>query len=114
MEHEDHSLASAFRHIGGTKIAVACSTMPEVPRDFHYSYPVYRHRSISFLTPWLAARSANRMIEEMSVDVLHGAMLHGGGYRAIGLGRRFGLPVAVRAHGADLQTVPEIGYGALL
>ena len=56
MEHEDHWLASAFRQIGGTKIAVACSTMPEVPRDFPYSYPVYRHRSFSFLTPWLTAR----------------------------------------------------------
>jgi D-inositol-3-phosphate glycosyltransferase len=114
MEHENHWLAAAWQRLPDTEIAVACSTMPEVPRNFPYPYPVHRHRSFSLLTPWLRERAARRMIAERRIAILHGAMLHGGGYRAVRLGQRLGLPVAVRAHGADLQTVPEIGYGAAL
>lgn len=114
MEHENHWLATAFRSLPETRVAVACSTMAEVPRDFPYPYPVYRHSSLSILTGWLSRRSARRMIAQTRANILHGAMLHGGGYRAVKLGQRFGFPVAVRVHGADLQIVREIGYGALL
>ncbi len=114
MEWQNHCLAAAFAELPQTHVAVACAAMPEVPRDFDYPYPVYHHRSFSVLTPWLASRSATTMIERERVNILHGAMLHGGGFHAVRLGRRLGLPVAVQAHGADLQSVPAIGYGALL
>jgi D-inositol-3-phosphate glycosyltransferase len=41
-------------------------------------------------------------------------MLHGGGARALAYGRRHGLPVLAGARGVDVQTVPEIAYGATL
>jgi glycosyltransferase involved in cell wall biosynthesis len=54
------------------------------------------------------------MVVRERINVLHGPMLHGGGERAVLAARRHGLPVVVSAQGADVQVVPEIGYGARL
>jgi len=54
------------------------------------------------------------MIKYENINLLHGSMLHGGGYSAVNLGRKFDLPVLAHAHGADVQVVEEIGYGAIL
>ena len=114
MERENHALADAFTRIEACRVAVHCSSMPEVPDNFQYGYPVYRGRSLSYLTPLFARIASKKMVQRERINFLHGAMLHGGGFQAIQLGKLLGLPVAVRAHGADLQAVPEIGYGALL
>ena len=50
----------------------------------------------------------------MYIHLLHGQMLHGGGYSALKLGNFFNLPVIAQSHGSDVQLVQEIGYGAQL
>lgn len=111
LEFATHFLAEALNRVRDVHAAVACSDMPEVPRDFRYSYPVWRHRSLSVLTPLLRGQSLRAMVKNERVSVLHGQMLHGGGLAAVHLGRKLGLPVVVQSHGADVQYVPEIDYG---
>lgn len=94
--------------------SVACGTLPEVPADFSYPYSVYRAKSCWRLTPWLHRRNRERVIRQERLNILHGSMLHGGGLRAVEIGRQFDLPVVVQSHGSDVQMIPEIGYGARL
>jgi len=114
MEFFNHFLASSLNQLPGTKAAVACSDMPEVPRSFPYPYPVYRARSFSYLTQLLIKKSIEKMIVKEKINILHGMMLHGGGAKAVKAAKKCGLPVIVQSHGSDVQCVPEIGYGAQL
>lgn len=114
MEFYNHFLAESLNKLAGVKAAVACSEMPDIPADFPYSYPVYRSQSFWRLTGWLNQLNRSKMIEREGVNVLHGSMLHDGGLLALAAGRKLGLPVVVQSHGSDVQTVPEIGYGACL
>lgn len=112
MEIYNHMLAAALSSQAGVGVAVACGTMPEIPRTFGYRYPVYRARSLSYLTPYLARRNVDEMIRRERVDILHGATLHGAGVNAVRSGERHRLPTVVQSHGSDVQVVDEIGYGA--
>ena len=114
MEFATHFLAEQLNKLPGVKVGVACSTMPEIPSGFEYPYPCYRAKSLSYATPWLYKMNVRKMMREQEVNILHGPMLHGGGYDALVLGRKFGLPVVVQSHGSDVQVVDEIGYGAWL
>ncbi len=53
------------------------------------------------------------MIKLDQPAVLNGSMIHAGA-AALSAGQRFGIPVVVQSHGADVQVVPGIGYGALM
>jgi len=114
MEFATHFLAEQLNKLPGVNVGVACSTLPEIPSGFEYPYPCYRARSLSYATPWLYKMNVRRMMKEQEVNILHGPMLHGGGYHALVLGRKFRLPVVVQSHGSDVQVVNEIGYGARL
>jgi glycosyltransferase involved in cell wall biosynthesis len=114
MEFCNHFIASSLNQLPGTKAAVACSDMPEVPRSFAYPYPVYRARSFSYLTRYLVNKNMEKMILKEKINILHGMMLHGGGAKAVKAARKCSLPVVVHSHGSDVQCIPEIGYGARL
>ena len=114
MEFVTHLLAERLTHIPDVNVSVACGTMPEVPSDFLYPYPCYRSKSFSYLTPWLFTRNQHKMIREQKVNILHGPMLHDGGYMAMQWSDKLGVPFVAQSHGADVQMVPEIGYGSLL
>ena len=114
MEFQYHALAMALARCPRLRVALACSTMREVPRDFSYPYKVYRSASFSILTRFLVRKNIEKMIREGKVNVLHGATLHGSGVDAVQAGKRFDLPVVVQSHGSDVQVVEEIGYGAML
>ncbi len=51
MEFAMHFLAEALNNIPNTHISVACSTLPEVPKNFPYPYNIYRAKSLWRLTP---------------------------------------------------------------
>jgi len=114
MEFATHFLASALNNLPHTSVAVTCATMPEVPKDFPYSYPVYRARSFSIFTPYLYLKNIESVAKRKKINVLHGQVLHGGGASAVTMSRKLGLPVVITSHGSDVQHIPEIGYGARL
>ncbi|GGG60109.1 glycosyltransferase family 4 protein [Bizionia arctica] len=113
LEYCTHHLAEYLNHLEGVNVAVACSTLTDIPSDFKYSYPCYRAKSFSILTPWLFQRNREHMVKRESINLLHGQMLHGGGFDAMDLSKKFQVPFIAQSHGADVQVVPEINYGAL-
>lgn len=114
MEFATHYLAKNLNNLNNVKASVACSTLRGVPTDFQYPYDCYRAKSFSIFTSWLSKLNQENMIKRESIDILHGQMLHGGGYLAYQLSRKFNLPFVVQSHGADVQVVEEINYGAIL
>jgi len=114
MELSNHLLSRALQRLPSTRVSVASTGPALLPPGFAYPYRHYRARSLSLLTPLLRRKNVERMVRRERVNVLHGPMLHGGGARAVEAARRHGLPVVVCAQGADVQVVPEIGYGARL
>jgi glycosyltransferase involved in cell wall biosynthesis len=113
LEYSTHFLAKHLNQLNGVKAAVACGTLPDINSDFKYPYPCYRAKSLSIFTPWLFRKNRECMVETESIKLLHGQMLHGGGFDAMQLGQRLDLPFVAQSHGADVQVVPEINYGAL-
>ena len=114
LEYSTHFLAEHLNALHHVKAAVACSTLPDIPSDYKYSYPCYRAKSLSILTPWLFRRNRERMVKLESVNLMHGQMLHGGGFDAMQLSEKLKIPFVAQSHGADVQVVPEINYGALI
>ncbi|MBR9914822.1 MAG: glycosyltransferase [Algicola sp.] len=113
MEYCTHFLAKHLNEMDAIQASVACGTLRGVPPDFEYPYPCYRAKSFSFLTPWLAQKNREQLVKKEKIQVFHGQMLHGGGYDAMRLSQQFDLPFVAQSHGADVQTVSEIIYGAL-
>jgi len=114
MEYCTHFLARELNTLPDSFASVACSDMPEVPSHFRYPYKVYMAKSFSVLTQLLYRKNIYRMISQEQINVLHGMMLHGGGAKAVEVGKKLGLPIIVQSRGSDVQRVPEIGYGAPL
>jgi glycosyltransferase involved in cell wall biosynthesis len=114
MEIATHHLAQSLNKLPDVSAAISCSTMPEIPQNYHYPYKVYRSKSFSILTPMLNWKNIEKMIKKEKINILHGLMFHGGGATAIKIGKKFNLPVIVQSHGSDVQVVPEINYGASL
>jgi glycosyltransferase involved in cell wall biosynthesis len=113
LEYCTHHLAEYLNHLEEINSAVACSTLTDIPSDFKYGYPCYRAKSFSVLTPWLFRKNRERMVKAESINLLHGQMLHGGGFEAMMLSQKLKLPFVAQSHGADVQVVNEINYGAL-
>lgn len=113
LEYCTHHLAEYLNQLENVKAAVACSTLSDIPSDFKYSYPCYRAKSLSYLTPWLFKKNRESMVKAESINLLHGQMLHGGGFDAMMLSQKYNLPFVAQSHGADVQVVSEISYGAL-
>ncbi|MBC3845172.1 glycosyltransferase family 4 protein [Winogradskyella echinorum] len=114
MEIAVHNLVKKMQPINGVSTAVACSTMPEISKSFQYPYPCYRAKSFSFLTPYLFKINQIKMIRENNINILHGPMLHGGGFDAVKLSSKLNIPAVVHSRGSDVQMVKEINYGAQL
>jgi glycosyltransferase involved in cell wall biosynthesis len=114
MEIAVHNLVKELQATGQVQVALSCATMPEIPKDFSYSYPCYRAKSFSFLTPFLFKRNQIKMIKKEKPNLLYGPMLHGGGFYAMQMSKKFDIPFIAHSHGSDVQVVPEIGYGACL
>ncbi|MFI5403154.1 MAG: glycosyltransferase family 4 protein [Planctomycetota bacterium] len=114
MEFSNHLLSRALQRQPSTRVSVASTGPAFLPPGFSYPYRHYRSRSLSVLTAYFRRRNVERMVVKERINVLHGPMLHGGGLRAVRAAERHRLPVVVSAQGADVQTVPEIGYGARL
>jgi hypothetical protein len=109
IEMAVHHLANDFHQTSEVKVAIACSTMPEVPKDFAYPYPCFRSKSFSELTTYFFKCNQCQMIQKEKPQILHGPMLHGSGFWAMQMAKKFNLPFVGQSHGSDIQLVPEIG-----
>jgi len=114
LEYCTHHLAEHLNNLEGASAAVACSTLRDIPSDFKYSYPCYRAKSFSIFTPWLFRKNREHMVKAESINLLHGQMLHGGGFDAMLLSKKYKIPFVAQSHGSDVQVIPEINYGALI
>jgi glycosyltransferase involved in cell wall biosynthesis len=114
MEFSSFLITSALDEQPDIRAFVACSAMPLVPQNFSYPHHVYRARSFPYLIQHFYNANVRRMIEKEKADILHGMMLHGAGVSAVKMGKVKRLPIVVHSWGADVQSVPEIGYGAPL
>ncbi len=112
MEFIYHIKVKELNKIPNVKVAVACNEMPEIPKTYSYPYPVYRSKSFWIFTKYLNKKNIERMIIKEKINILHGAVLHGGGFEAVKIGKKYGLPVVAQCHGSDVQYIQEIGYGA--
>ena len=113
LEMVTHFQALGLKKVGHD-VAVACSSMPEIPKGFKYPYNCYRSSHFSFFTPLLQKLNREKMINNERVDLLHGAMVNGGGWEALPHALKHNIPLVAQSHGADVQCVPEIQYGASL
>lgn len=114
MEYAVHYMASELHKNNHVQISISCNSLKGIPKDFQYSYNCYRSKSFSYLTPWLFKYNQNKMIKEQHINLLHGPMLHGGGYYCYKQKLKCDIPFIAHSHGADVQVAKEIGYGALL
>jgi D-inositol-3-phosphate glycosyltransferase len=112
MQIWNHCAAESLGRRRDTEVAVAFVAMAGTPRDYVYPYPAYRTRSIPKLWRIVFERKVERMVRERGIDLLYGSMLDEGGFVAVKIARKLGLPVAVHSHGGDILTVDSIGYGA--
>ena len=95
-------------------VNIACAANKSLPSNFNYQYNCMHAKSFSYLTPYLFKYNQKKMIIENNVNILHGPMLHEGGYWATKLGKKYNIPAIVNSRGADFQTEKTISYGALL
>lgn len=114
MEYVTHLMASELHKKRDVKVSVACNSLKGISKKFHYEYNCYRSLRLSHLTPFLFSYNQEKMIKEQSINLLHGPMLHGGGYYCYQQHLKHNIPFIGQSHGADVQVVKEIGYGALL
>lgn len=113
-EIANHCLAEALNRRRDVRAAVVCGAMNGAASRLRYEYPIYRAKSFWRLTEWLWRRNLARSIAVEKPHILLGSAIHTGGLWALQAARRTGLPLVVQSHGSDVQTVPEIGYGACL
>ncbi len=114
MEYAIHFMANELHENKDIQVNVACNSLKGIPKDFHYNYNCYRSKSFSYLTPWLFKNNQDRMIKEQAINLLHGPMLHGGGYYCYNQSLKHNIPFVAHSRGADVQIVKTINYGALL
>ncbi|MFI1771044.1 glycosyltransferase family 4 protein [Thalassobellus citreus] len=114
MEYVTHFMANELNKREDIHVNLACNSLKGIPKDFHYAYNCYRAKSMSYFTPWLFKYNQNKMIKEQNINLLHGPMLHGGGYYCSNQSRKYNLPFIGHSHGSDVQVVETINYGALL
>ncbi len=114
MEFAMHNFSNSLHQLAKVNVSLACNSLNGVPKDFHYDYNCYRSKRFSYLTPFLFKYNQEKMIREQSINILHGPMLHDGGYFCYQQKLKHNIPFVGQSHGADVQLVKEIGYGALL
>ncbi|MFT6946113.1 MAG: glycosyltransferase involved in cell wall biosynthesis [Vicingaceae bacterium] len=114
MEYVTHFMANELNKRADVNVSVACNSLSGICEKFQYEYNCYRSKKLSYLTPWLFRYNQEKMIREQSINLLHGPMLHGGGYDCYKQNLKYNIPFIGHSHGADVQVVKEIGYGALL
>jgi len=113
MEFLMHSLAEELQK-RRVNTSLACNSLKGTPQNYKYNYNCYRSKSFSYLSPILFNRNQIKMIREQKVNLLHGTMIHSGGYWAFKHARKFDIPFVAHSHGADVQIVKEINYGDIL
>jgi glycosyltransferase involved in cell wall biosynthesis len=114
MEHATYFLANALNDCTEITASVACSNMPEVPKNYTYSHPVYRSQKFWYLTPYLQRKNISNMLKHEKINVIQGQTLNGGGFTALPFSKKNNIPLVVTSHGSDVQVVEEIGYGECL
>ncbi len=109
----NHCLATRLHNQNFIQPNVICSPIKNVDHKSFYDYNCFPSKNFSYLTNWLYERKIKYIIQTKNIKLLHGSMLHGGGFSALKYGKKYNIPSLAVSHGSDIQSVPEIGYGAL-
>lgn len=84
-------------------------------RHLRFQYPVHRWPSLRGFMPGQVALSKLALDTALwGCDVIHAHNTYPTGYHAARLKRVKHYPLVITPHGADIQTIPEIGYGLML
>ena len=119
MEMVVHDLATTLHDLGHAVTVYA----PKQRR--RYEEIEHRYRLVRFgwtlrgafrfgLNKLVLARAFSRAHRSQPFDVLNAHSAYLATSYALGLKRRFNLPLLVTPHGADIQRLPEVGYGVRL
>jgi len=119
LEMVVHDLAGALHDLGHDVTVFAPKQRGE------YEEVEHRYRLVRFgltvrgafrfgLNRYFLAREFHRLHRAGPFDVINAHSAHLATSYALHLKRRFHVPVVVTAHGADIQRLPEVGYGVRL
>lgn len=109
-----HHLAKSLLELGHSPRVLGPSGLWE-HRRLRMPYPVHRWpklRGFQREHIWTAQLSADATL--WGCDVIHAHITYPNGYIATRLRRPRRYPVVITPHGADIQTIPELGYGLRL
>ena len=109
----NHNLATELHNQNIVQPTVICSPIKNINHKNLYDYNCFPSKNFSYLTNWLYNKNINYIVQKRNVKLLHGSMLHGGGFSALKYGKKYNIPTLAVSHGSDVQSVPEIGYGAI-
>ena len=109
----NHNLATELHNQNIFRPNVICSPMKNINYKNLYDYNCFPSKSFSYFTNWLYNKNIENIIQRKNIKLLHGSMLHGGGFSALKYGKKYNIPTLAVSHGSDVQSVPEIGYGAI-
>jgi glycosyltransferase involved in cell wall biosynthesis len=84
-------------------------------RRERFVYPVHRWPTLRGLMSDQVSLAAITLDTALwGADIIHAHNTYPTGYRAARLKRLRNIPLVITPHGADIQTIPEIGYGLML
>lgn len=84
-------------------------------RHLVFRYPVHRWPTLrGFLPEQVAGLQLALDTAVWGCDIIHAHNTYPTGYHAVRMKRRKDIPLVITPHGADIQTIPEIGYGLML
>jgi glycosyltransferase involved in cell wall biosynthesis len=109
-----HHLANAFVRMGCKPRVVGPTGFWKQRRD-RMNYPIHRWPKFRGVLPE-QVEFIRILLDTMiwGCDVLHCHITYPSGYAGVRLSRLRNYPLMVTPHGADIQTIPEIGHGLRL
>lgn len=109
-----HHLANALVRLGHRARVVGPAGFWK-HRKQRLAYPVHRWPSLhGRLKEHVAVTQLMLDTALWGCDIVHAHTTYPNGYAAVGLKRARNLPLVITPHGADIQSIPEIGHGRRL
>jgi len=119
MEFVVHDMAETL-HDSGHDVTVFAPRWKNLPAEHDHRYRLVRfgwnfRGAFRFgFNKWPLRRAFDRLHRDQPFDVINSHSAHLSTSYALGLKRKFGVPVVVTCHGHDIQRDPATGYGLRL
>jgi glycosyltransferase involved in cell wall biosynthesis len=109
-----HYLAKYQAQSGHDVLVIAPRDKRKTEINTNYNIKRLSLPCINNLAEFYLSRQINRMVREFGADLIHASMVYSAGFLATYTKKKLKLPFVITPQGADIQTMPEIGYGMLL